>query len=41
MSLYGLLALDWPEPGTLVLRVPYDQVRLRVSLTGVRIDAGP
>lgn len=41
MSQYGLLALDWREQGTLVPRGPYDQVRLRIWLTGVGIDAGP
>ena len=41
MSQYGLVALNRPELGTLVLHLPYDQVRLRVSLTGVGIDAGP
>ena len=34
MSHYGLVELGWGERGTLVPRVPYDQVRLDVSLTG-------
>ena len=33
MSLYGLVELNAGERGTLVPRVPYDQVRLDVSLT--------
>ena len=33
MSLYGLVELKAGERGTLVPRVPYDQVRLDVSLT--------
>ena len=37
MSRYGLVELTEGERGTLVPRVPYDQVRLDVSLTaGVR-----
>ena len=33
MSRYGLVELQEGERGTLVPRVPYDQVRLDVSLT--------
>ena len=33
MSRYGLVELSEGERGTLVPRVPYDQVRLDVSLT--------
>ena len=36
MSRYGLVQLQPGERGTLVPRVPYDQVRLDVSLTGVK-----
>ena len=35
MSQYGLVELRRGERGTLVPRVPYDQVRLDVSLTSV------
>ena len=44
MSRYGLVQLQPGERGTLVPRVPYDQVRLDVSLTGMRsgsADANP
>ena len=44
MSRYGLVQLQPGERGTLVPRVPYDQVRLDVSLTGVKsgsTDANP
>ena len=34
MSQYGLVEPGLVERGTLVPRVPYDQVRLNVSLTG-------
>ena len=36
MSQYGLVELHPGARGTLVPRVPYDQVRLDVSLTGTR-----
>ena len=36
MSRYGLVELTRGERGRLVPRVPYDQVRLDVSLTGAR-----
>ena len=36
MSQYGLVELRPGARGTLVPRVPYDQVRLDVSLTGTR-----
>ena len=36
MSQYGLVELRPGARGTLVPRVPYDQVRLEVSLTGTR-----
>ena len=44
MSRYGLVQLQPGERGTLVPRVPYDQVRLDVSLTGMKsrsADVGP
>ena len=42
MSQYGLVELRRGERATLVPRVPYDQVRLEVSLTGAaRKGAGP
>ena len=44
MSRYGLVQLQPGERGTLVPRVPYDQVRLDVSLTGMKsgsADANP
>ncbi|WP_420463086.1 helix-turn-helix domain-containing protein [Candidatus Palauibacter sp.] len=44
MSRYGLVELTRGERGKLVPRVPYDQVRLDVSLTGTRhgsVSAGP
>ncbi|WP_420462553.1 helix-turn-helix domain-containing protein [Candidatus Palauibacter sp.] len=44
MSRYGLVQLQPGERGTLVPRVPYDQVRLDVSLTGMKsgsADASP
>ena len=44
MSRYGLVQLQPGERGTLVPRVPYDRVRLDVSLTGMKggsADASP
>ena len=44
MSRYGLVELQRGARGTLIPRVPYDQVRLDVSLTGAgggSVDAGP
>jgi predicted transcriptional regulator len=44
MSQYGLVELRRGEGGTLVPRVPYDQVRLDVPLTGAvteGVDGGP
>ena len=44
MSQYGLVELRRGERGKLVPRVPYDQVRLDVSLTGRRggsVGVGP
>ncbi len=44
MSRYGLVELRSGERGTLIPRVPYDQVRLDVSLTGMKsgsADANP
>ena len=39
MSRYGLVDLQPGDRGTLVPRVPYDQVRLEVSLTGTESEA--
>ena len=39
MSQYGLVELRRGERGKLVPRVPYDQVRLDVSLTGTASEA--
>ena len=44
MSQYGLVELRRGERGKVVPRVPYDQVRLDVSLTGTRggsVGVGP
>lgn len=38
MSRYGLVELKKGRRGTLVLRVPYDQVRLDVALTSASIN---
>ena len=40
MSQYGLVELRRGERGTLVPRVPYDQVRLDVSLTSAASEGG-
>ena len=44
MSQYGLVELGLVERGTLVPRMPSDQVRLNVSLTGAAsegVGGGP
>ena len=41
MSRYGLVELEAGERGRLVPRVPYEQVRLDVSLTETSIESGP